>query len=102
MVKIRCPVCGGSGGVSREFGVGGVSQMWYPYYNITPVPSGSYTYSGTKQCPACLGTGMQECDCARLDRFDKQNPYIPATVDPNPYVPSVASYTYKYTYENRS
>jgi hypothetical protein len=50
-MKIRCPVCGGSGGVEPGFRSGCV---YYPgQYSITSAIS-------VKQCPACGGTGMQE------------------------------------------
>jgi len=49
-MKIRCPVCGGSGGVEPSFASGGV----YGCGNST-----TYNIS-SKRCPACGGTGMQE------------------------------------------
>lgn len=46
MTKIRCPVCGGCGGVEPSFGVCGTSS----------------TDASLKTCPACHGTGMQETE----------------------------------------
>jgi hypothetical protein len=49
-MKIRCPVCGGSGGVEPSFGTGCV---YYPGQGITSTIS-------AKPCPACGGTGIQD------------------------------------------
>jgi hypothetical protein len=83
MVKITCPVCGGTGRVSSNFG----TPCPYPYYQPTwiyqptnqptcqsqattnsvnwYIPSTTTTYLNfpcEKTCPACGGTGLQECD----------------------------------------
>jgi len=50
-MKIRCPVCGGSGGVEPGFG----TVIVYDSYNVY-----SSDNKSAKPCPACLGTGMQE------------------------------------------
>lgn len=49
-MKVRCPVCGGTGHVDPMFQSG-----------IVLNPNGLYGSPGTgKVCPACNGTGMQE------------------------------------------
>ena len=79
-MKIVCPVCGGSGSVSSDFGCGcGGARPWNPFYYTSTSTGGNevrgfaYTYpskaTGTylsfrKTCPACCGTGVQEVsDC---------------------------------------
>ena len=49
-MKIRCPVCGGSGGVEPSFGSGAVYGTGF---------NGVSTAS-SKPCPACGGSGIQE------------------------------------------
>jgi len=49
-MKIRCAVCGGSGGVEPTFGSGCVYSSGQSIASAISV----------KQCPACGGTGMQE------------------------------------------
>jgi hypothetical protein len=49
MTQIRCPVCNGCGAVEEWFGTGKL-----PYDEI------GWTWEKqSKQCPACLGTGIQ-------------------------------------------
>ncbi len=49
-VKVRCPVCNGTGGVEPDFGTGSIHSH-----------GGGYVCDkSTKRCPACNGTGMQE------------------------------------------
>ena len=76
MVKIKCPVCCGTGKVDSDFGGG--------------CPGGS-----KKSCPACCGTGMQEVsDYAWRKPCPNRfwiNPYQPYTSPCNPWytTPSV-------------
>jgi hypothetical protein len=49
-MKIRCPVCGGSGGVEPSFGTGQV-------YGVGIYPTSTIS---AKPCPACGGTGIQD------------------------------------------
>lgn len=49
-MKVRCPVCNGTGTVEPAF-----------QSSIVSVPGQSYMHSQSgKVCPACNGTGMQE------------------------------------------
>jgi len=72
MVKIKCPVCCGTGKVDSDFGGG--------------CPGGS-----KKSCPACCGTGMQDVS----DYVWRRKPCEKKIVIPwtNPCPP----YTYPYT-----
>jgi len=47
-MKVRCPICNGSGIVEPSFG------NW-----DTKLPS-AHGVSSAKQCPGCMGTGVQE------------------------------------------
>jgi hypothetical protein len=128
MVKIRCPVCNGTGRVSSSFG------NPYPYPYVYPVwygntwttnsqsqtansaggcqtnwhvPSTTTTYINypcEKTCPACGGTGLQECDhnchcCCHHPHHDhccekRKYPYrrvIEKPPCPNPYIPYTSS-----------
>lgn len=49
MTQIRCPVCNGCGAVEVWFGTG---KLPYDEIGWTGEPR-------SKQCPACLGTGIQ-------------------------------------------
>ena len=50
-MKVRCPICNGTGGVEPQFGTGCVNQ--YPM-----------SCSSSKICPGCFGSGMQEVPSA--------------------------------------
>ena len=50
-MKVRCPICNGTGGVEPSFGTGIV---------LDRNGSGYAGGSTCKQCPGCNGTGMQE------------------------------------------
>jgi hypothetical protein len=58
-MKVRCPVCGGTGGVEPTFSFGCVG------------PCGTSSISA-KTCPACHGTGMQDTEnkIGERDRSD--------------------------------
>jgi len=48
-MRVRCPICRGTGGVEPNFGTG---MVWgNNYYG---------SLSSCKICPGCGGTGMQE------------------------------------------
>jgi len=47
-MKVRCPICNGTGGVEPRFGSGSCDT---PTYTST---------ASSKICPGCGGTGMQE------------------------------------------
>jgi len=66
-IKIRCPVCFGTGKVSAEFGSG--------------VKTNEYVEDGKKTCPACDGTGMQEIS------YVMELPLNPLPNPNNPWVP---------------
>jgi endogenous inhibitor of DNA gyrase (YacG/DUF329 family) len=48
-MKVRCPVCGGGGGVEPPFGTGSVYSSTYPTSTVS-----------SKPCPACGGSGIQD------------------------------------------
>jgi hypothetical protein len=49
-MKVRCPICNGTGGVELCFGTG---------YVMSPTDGCTHNICA-KQCPGCGGTGMQE------------------------------------------
>jgi len=51
-MKVRCPICNGTGGVEPCFGTG---------YMMSPT-DGYTSNVCAKQCPGCGGTGMQDVD----------------------------------------
>ena len=124
MVKIRCPVCNGTGRVSTNFG--NPCPVWYGNTwttNVTNqqtrttncqttncqtnwyIPSPSITflnYPCEKTCPACGGTGLQECDhdchcCHHHPHHDhcchekRKYRVIEKPPCPNPYIPYTSS-----------
>ena len=50
-MKVRCPICNGTGGVEPCFGTGMV---------LDPRGNGYTAGGSSKPCPGCGGTGMQE------------------------------------------
>lgn len=109
MVKVKCPVCEGTGRVPWNFGGGGCWHIVQNPPNIawqtngigTMTTSQSFTTTNCcyddKICPACHGTGMQESGCCGCCKKCKRracfdipcpNPYVPFT---NPY-PTITPY----------
>jgi hypothetical protein len=115
MVKITCPVCGGKGHVPVDFGT---PYEYHPIPFWWGCPTTSYTTNlqhnptittttqsatasctyytsyGSKPCPACGGTGLQECDhtcckchrkccCHHIKPHDEKEPCM----TPQPYIP---------------
>ena len=111
MVKIICPVCGGTGRVPTNFGTPVTINPWFPqnpypnspwYCSNTTTQTNSYSYfppsyHHDKTCPACGGSGMQDCKCdcdrcvPRYRRYCRCG-YKRAHDNPcsNPYIPFVS------------
>ena len=56
-MKVRCPICNGTGGVEPCFGTGYVMSTTDGYTSNVCA----------KQCPGCQGTGMQEVPDVRYE-----------------------------------
>ena len=99
MVKVKCPVCGGTGRVPWNFGGG----CWHIVQNPPNIvwqmngigaqtTSQSFTTTNycchDKVCPACHGTGMQESGCCGCCNKCRKRACMPNPC-PVPYIPFI-------------
>ena len=79
-IKIRCPVCFGTGKVATDFGSSVETNEYFNDFNAEQAKQGK------KTCPACKGTGMQEV--SYVMELWNPNPLPNPLPNPNnPWVP---------------
>jgi hypothetical protein len=67
-MNVKCPICGGTGKVDKDFGMGKCKEIPGDYYH--------------RECPGCDGTGMQFKKDEESRPIIHYPPYNPWNEDP--------------------